>query len=85
MPIAPRSTRERPRDAEPPVPDDVRRREARAHGDRDRRGGRVGRLRRIQLARRVFAGFERHTALLVGAGEMIELSARHLHAQKIGA
>jgi glutamyl-tRNA reductase len=38
----------------------------------------------IQLARRVFAGFERHTALLVGAGEMIELSARHLHAQKIG-
>lgn len=38
----------------------------------------------IQLARRVFAGFERHTALLVGAGEMIELSARYLHAQKIG-
>jgi glutamyl-tRNA reductase len=38
----------------------------------------------IQLARRVFAGFERHTALLVGAGEMIELTARHLHAQKIG-
>ncbi len=38
----------------------------------------------IQLARRVFAGFERHTALLVGAGEMIELTARHLHSQKIG-
>ena len=38
----------------------------------------------IQLARRVFAGFERHTALLVGAGEMIELSARHLHGQNIG-
>ncbi|MGH8252169.1 MAG: glutamyl-tRNA reductase [Steroidobacteraceae bacterium] len=38
----------------------------------------------IQLARRVFAGFERHTALLVGAGDMIELAARHLHAQKIG-
>ncbi len=38
----------------------------------------------IRLARRVFAGFERHTALLVGAGEMIELTARHLHAQKIG-
>jgi glutamyl-tRNA reductase len=37
-----------------------------------------------RLARRVFAGFERHTALLVGAGEMIELTARHLHAQKIG-
>lgn len=38
----------------------------------------------IQLARRVFAGFGRHTALLVGAGEMIELTARHLHAQGIG-
>ena len=38
----------------------------------------------IQLARRIFAGFERHTALLVGAGEMIELTARYLHAQKIG-
>jgi glutamyl-tRNA reductase len=38
----------------------------------------------IQLARRVFAGFERHTALLVGAGEMIELTARHLHAQGTG-
>jgi glutamyl-tRNA reductase len=38
----------------------------------------------IRLARRVFAGFERHTALLVGAGEMIQLTARHLHAQKIG-
>ncbi len=38
----------------------------------------------IKLARRVFAGFERHTALLVGAGEMIELTARHLHGQKIG-
>ncbi len=38
----------------------------------------------IQLARRIFTGFERHTALLVGAGEMIELAARHLHAQKIG-
>jgi glutamyl-tRNA reductase len=38
----------------------------------------------IRLARRVFAGFDRHTALLVGAGEMIELTARHLHAQGIG-
>jgi glutamyl-tRNA reductase len=35
----------------------------------------------VQLARRIFAGFEQHTALLIGAGEMIELSARHLHAQ----
>ena len=39
----------------------------------------------IALARRVFAGFERRTALLVGAGEMIELAARHLHAQGIGS
>ncbi len=38
----------------------------------------------IQLARRIFTGFESHTALLVGAGDMIELAARHLHAQKLG-
>ena len=38
----------------------------------------------IQLAKRVFTSFERHTALLVGAGDMIELAARHLHAQKLG-
>ena len=38
----------------------------------------------IQLARRIFAGFEDHTALLVGAGEMISLAARHLHGQGIG-
>ena len=35
----------------------------------------------VQLARRIFAGFEQHTALLIGAGEMIELAGRHLHAQ----
>jgi len=38
----------------------------------------------IQLAKRIFAGFEGHTALLVGAGEMISLAARHLHGQRIG-
>lgn len=35
----------------------------------------------VQLARRIFAGFGQHTALLIGAGEMIELTGRHLHAQ----
>jgi glutamyl-tRNA reductase len=35
----------------------------------------------VQLARRIFAGFGQHTALLIGAGEMVELTARHLHAQ----
>lgn len=38
----------------------------------------------IQLAKRIFAGFEDHTALLVGAGDTIELVARHLHAHGIG-
>jgi glutamyl-tRNA reductase len=38
----------------------------------------------IQLARRIFAGFEAHTALLIGAGEMIGLAARHLHGQRMG-
>ncbi|MGH8496535.1 MAG: glutamyl-tRNA reductase [Gammaproteobacteria bacterium] len=33
----------------------------------------------VSLARQIFAGFERHTALLVGAGETIELVAQHLH------
>jgi glutamyl-tRNA reductase len=33
----------------------------------------------VALARQIFSGFERHTALLVGAGETIELVARHLH------
>lgn len=35
----------------------------------------------VQLARRIFAGFEQHTALLIGAGDMIELTGRHLHTQ----
>ncbi len=38
----------------------------------------------IQLARRIFTDFEHLTALLVGAGDMIELAARHLHSQRIG-
>ena len=37
----------------------------------------------VALARRVFAGFGQHTALLVGAGEMVELAARHLQGQGI--
>ena len=32
----------------------------------------------VDLARQLFAGFDRHTALFVGAGEMIELTMRHL-------
>jgi glutamyl-tRNA reductase len=38
----------------------------------------------VALARRLFADFDRHTALLVGAGETIALAARHLHAQGLG-
>ncbi len=38
----------------------------------------------VRLARRIFTGFHQHTALLVGAGDMIELAARHLHAQGLG-
>jgi glutamyl-tRNA reductase len=34
----------------------------------------------VSLARQIFAGFEQHTALLVGAGNTIALTARHLHA-----
>ncbi len=35
----------------------------------------------VALARRIFAGFEQRTALLVGAGQTIALAARHLRAQ----
>lgn len=33
----------------------------------------------VSLARQIFAGFENHSALLIGAGETIELVARYLH------
>jgi glutamyl-tRNA reductase len=38
----------------------------------------------VSLARTVFEKFAGHTALLVGAGETIELAARHLHAHGLG-
>ncbi|HET6724654.1 MAG TPA: glutamyl-tRNA reductase [Gammaproteobacteria bacterium] len=38
----------------------------------------------IGLARQIFADFGSLTALLVGAGEMIELTARHLAEQGVG-
>jgi glutamyl-tRNA reductase len=38
----------------------------------------------VDLARQIFADFEDHTALLIGAGETIELAARHLAERGIG-
>jgi len=38
----------------------------------------------VSLAQQFFAGFKKHTALLVGAGETIELVARHLAGKGIG-
>lgn len=38
----------------------------------------------VSLARQIFSHFEQHTALLIGAGETIELTARHLHDQRLG-
>jgi glutamyl-tRNA reductase len=35
----------------------------------------------VSLARQIFASFDSHTALLIGAGETVELTARHLHAR----
>ncbi len=37
----------------------------------------------VRLARQLFAGFEQHNALLIGAGETIELVARHLRGHGI--
>jgi len=38
----------------------------------------------VRLAQQFFAGFNQHTALLVGAGVTIELVAKHLHGKDIG-
>jgi len=38
----------------------------------------------VNLANQFFAGFNKHTALLVGAGVTVELLAKHLSSRKIG-
>ena len=38
----------------------------------------------VSLAKQIFGDFENQTALLIGAGETIELAARHLHDQGTG-
>jgi len=38
----------------------------------------------VNLANQLFAGFQQHTALLIGAGTTIELVARHLTSKGIG-
>lgn len=38
----------------------------------------------VSLARQIFGDLESKTALLIGAGETIELAARHLHGNGIG-
>jgi len=38
----------------------------------------------VSLARQIFARFSSHNALLVGAGETVELTARHLRRRGIG-
>ncbi len=38
----------------------------------------------VSLASQFFSGFQRHTALLIGAGSTIELVARHLRGRGIG-
>jgi len=38
----------------------------------------------VSLAKQIFSTFPKRTALLIGAGETIELTARHLHENNIG-
>ncbi len=38
----------------------------------------------VTLARQIFGDLNNHTALLIGAGDTIELAARHLHEQNLG-
>ena len=39
----------------------------------------------VSLAKQIFSNFEKHTALLIGAGETVELAARHLKENNIGS
>jgi glutamyl-tRNA reductase len=38
----------------------------------------------VSLARQIFSDLNQQTALLIGAGEMVELAARHLHQHGVG-
>lgn len=38
----------------------------------------------VNLAKQIFGDFATHTAMMIGAGETIELAARHLHENGIG-
>lgn len=38
----------------------------------------------VSLSKQIFSSFDKHTALLIGAGETIELAARHLKESNIG-
>lgn len=38
----------------------------------------------VSLAKQIFSDLDQHTALLIGAGETVELAARHLHESNIG-
>jgi glutamyl-tRNA reductase len=38
----------------------------------------------VSLSKQIFDNFDKRTALLIGAGETIELAARHLHQNDIG-
>ena len=38
----------------------------------------------VSLAHQIFADFPEHTALLIGAGQTVELAARHLHEHGLG-
>ncbi len=38
----------------------------------------------VSLSKQIFSNMKQHTALLIGAGETIELTARHLHASGVG-
>jgi len=38
----------------------------------------------VSLSKQIFSNLENHTALLIGAGETVELAARHLHESGIG-
>jgi len=52
---------------------------ARPHGDGDRRQRGVDQLSAVELAREIFGSLSNKKVMLIGAGKMSELAARHLY------
>ena len=70
--------------AQPPVPLLVRRRQARAHGNRRSASGAVSvSYAAVALARKIFGDLDGRSVVVIGAGEMGKLTAQHMKSQGV--